>query len=186
MTSFTITDVSAADLDRDLDVFADLLHACVLDGASVNFILPFPAEDAAAFWRRKVLPPLADGGLVLLAAQVDGALAGTVQLDHDTPPNQAHRAELRKLLVHPAFRRRGIAKALIGAIEDRARSLGRSLITLDTRTGDKAEPLYSSLGYITAGIIPGYCRDTIAERLDPTTIMYKPLGSDASSARQQT
>ena len=53
--------------------------------------------------------------------------------------------------------------------------LGRSLITLDTRTGDKAEPLYASLDYKTAGVIPDFCRDTIEDRLDPTTIMYKAL-----------
>src|SRR3546814_4925595 len=49
--------------------------------------------------------------------------------------------------------------------------LERSLITLDTRTGDKAEPLYTSIGYQTAGIIPDFCRDTVEDRLDPTTIM---------------
>jgi hypothetical protein len=61
------------------------------------------------------------------------------------------------------------------ALELRARDLGRSLITLDTRTGDVAEPFYVSLGYVAAGIIPGFCRDTFCERLDPTTIMYKVL-----------
>ena len=66
-------------------------------------------------------------------------------------------------------------RALMGEIESEARRLKRSLITLDTRTGDNAEPLYRSLGYQTTGIIPGYCRDTLSERLDPTTIMYKHL-----------
>ena len=56
-----------------------------------------------------------------------------------------------------------------------ASRLGRSLITLDTRTGDAAEPLYKGLGYQIAGIIPGYCRDALSERLDPTTVMYKTL-----------
>ena len=36
-------------------------------------------------------------------------------------------------------------------------------------------PLYASLGYQTAGVIPGYCRDPFEDRLDPTTIMYKAL-----------
>ena len=53
---------------------------------------------------------------------------------------------------------------------------GRSLITLDTRTGDRAEPLYASLGYVTVGVIPGFSRDSHdAHRLDGTTIMYKQL-----------
>jgi hypothetical protein len=39
-----------------------------------------------------------------------------------------------------------------------------------------AEPLYASLGYATAGVIPGYCCDPAApDRLDATTIMYKAL-----------
>ena len=61
------------------------------------------------------------------------------------------------------------------ALEDLARQRGRRLLTLDTRTGDHAEPLYTSLGYRTAGIIPDYCRDTLEQRFDPTTIMYKAL-----------
>ncbi|WP_241114278.1 GNAT family N-acetyltransferase, partial [Achromobacter insuavis] len=98
------------------------------------------------------------------------------QLDCDTPPNQPHRAEIRKLLVHPDFRRRGIARELMQAAEAAAVTAGRSLITLDTRTGDNAEPLYTSLGYRTVGVIPGFARDARdPNRLDGTTIMYKPL-----------
>ena len=167
---FTADDVAA-----HLGALGDLLHACVQDGASVSFVLPFTPDDAEAFWRVQVLPAVRDGGLMLLVARQDGTLAGSVQLDHDTPPNQPHRAEVRKLLVHPAFRRRGIARRLMLELEGRALRLGRRLITLDTRTGDKAEPLYASLDYKTAGIIPDFCRDTIEDRLDPTTIMYKAL-----------
>jgi ribosomal protein S18 acetylase RimI-like enzyme len=98
-----------------------------------------------------------------------------VQLSTDTPPNQLHRAEVTKLLIHPDFRRRGIARALMEELEGLAERLGRSLITLDTRTGDSAEPLYASMGYVTAGVIPGYCRDAFVDRLDATTIMYKAL-----------
>ena len=78
-------------------------------------------------------------------------------------------------MVHPDFRRQGIAKALMADLEGHAGQLGRSLITLDTRTGDMAEPLYASLGYRTVGVIPGYCRDPFEDRLDSTTIMYKTL-----------
>ena len=152
-----------------------LLHACVHDGASIGFILPFSAEESEAFWRDKVLPGVRDRTRLLLVAQTGDRIVGAVQLDHDTPANQPHRAEVRKLIVHPAFRRRGIALALMAELERRAEALGRRLITLDTRTGDKAEPLYASLGYRTVGTIPGYCRDTIEDRLDPTTIMYKAL-----------
>ena len=53
--------------------------------------------------------------------------------------------------------------------------VGRSLLTLDTRSDDAAEPLYESMGYVTAGRIEGWCRDTLTDRYDATTIMYKAL-----------
>ena len=143
-----------------------LLHACVHAGASVNFVLPYSLREAEAFWVEKVLPGVGRGGLVLLVAKQGGELVGTVQLDVETPPNQAHRAEVRKLLVHPDRRRQGLARALMADIEARAAGLGRHLVTLDTRTGDAAEPLYASLGYSTAGIIPNYCLDPMGERFD--------------------
>ncbi len=167
----------SADQARDLlPGLGALLQACVQDGASVSFVLPYTQEDAQAFWRDKVLPSLAAGKASLLVAMQDGRVAGSVQLDCDTPPNQPHRAEIRKLLVHPDFRRRGIARRLMQDAEKLAVEQGRSLITLDTRTGDSAEPLYGSLGYVTVGVIPGFARDARdPSRLDGTTIMYKAV-----------
>lgn len=170
-----VTALTAADLPHRLDALAGLLEACVHDGASIGFVLPFGPTEAAAYWVDKVAPGLRGGRLLLLAAELEGRLTGTVQLDCDTPGNQPHRAEVRKLLVHPDFRRRGLARALMAEVERRAAGLGRSLLTLDTRSGDAAEPLYASLGYATVGIIPGYCLDTRGERLDATTVMYKRL-----------
>lgn len=171
----TVSMASADDIADHIGELGALLHACVQDGASIGFVLPYTQADGEAFWRDKVLPAVRNGGLTLLIAQHGGRIVGAVQLDHDTPPNQRHRAEARKLMVHPDFRRRGIARALMAELERLASRLGRSLITLDTRTGDKAEPLYASLGYQRAGIIPGYCRAPAEDRLESTTIMYKAL-----------
>ena len=171
----TISVLSADDIARRVGELGALLHACVHAGASVNFVLPFTEGDSEAFWTNRVLAAVRAGGRVVLVAEIGGRIAGSVQLGTDTPPNQRHRAEVTKLLVHPDFRRRGIARALMAELERRARRLGRSLITLDTRTGDAAEPLYASLGYKTAGVIPGYSRDPFEDRLDATTIMYKAL-----------
>ena len=173
--AITISPLSGMEARDHVAELGALLHACVYNGASIGFVLPFSASDSEAYWRSKVLPRVQDGVVILLIARMDDRIVGSVQLDHDTPPNQPHRAEVRKLLVHPDCRRQGIAKALMAAIENRAAALGRSLLTLDTRTGDHAEPLYSALGYRTAGIIPGYCRDPFKAKLDPTTVMYKTL-----------
>ncbi len=175
MTGFSIARYDRRALEAVLPAMGEMMRACVHAGASIGYILPFSAEDGVSFWESKVLPRLDAGGLVLLVARENGRVAGTVQLDRDTPPNQPHRAEVRKLMVDPAFRRRGLARRLMAEIEEEARGLGRSLLTLDTRTGDAAEPLYLSLGYAVSGIIPGYCLDPAEPKFDSTTIMYKRL-----------
>ncbi|MGD9538935.1 MAG: N-acetyltransferase family protein [Alphaproteobacteria bacterium] len=171
----TISRFSEDDIESHLHELGALLHACVVDGANIGFVLPHTQADAEAFWSGKVLPAVRAGGLAVLIAHEGGRIAGTVQLDYDTMPNQRHRADVRKLLVHPELRRQGIARALMAEVERLAGRLGRRLLTLDTRSGDPAERLYASLGFKTAGIIPGYCRDPFEDRLDPTTIMYKAL-----------
>jgi GNAT superfamily N-acetyltransferase len=162
--------------ERDLEQLAGVLHAAVHAGASVGFILPFSLDDARSFWSDKVAPALQSGARRVLIARWDGSIAGTVQLILDTPPNQRHRAEIAKLLVHPDARRRGVARALMTAVEDVTRAEGRTLLTLDTRTGDSAEPLYLSMGYVSAGVIPNYARGPVSPELEPTTLMYKIVG----------
>jgi len=165
----------AATLDRDLEMLAEILHATVHAGASVSFILAFSMDDARGFWRGKVLPEVSGGNTRLLAARVAERIVGTVQLELPWPPNQRHRGEVKKLLVHPDARRRGVARALMVALEETARREGRSLLTLDTRTGDTAEPLYRSLGYIPVGVIPRYAKAPEKDVLEGTTIMYKDI-----------
>ncbi len=174
-TTPDIQRLAAGEASARLEDLAALLHACVHAGASIGFIMPCPPEEALAFWRDTVLPAVEAGRLDLFVAVDDGAVCGCVLLDTGTPANQPHRAEIRKLLVHPDKRRRGIARRLMAAAEECARERRRSLLTLDTRTGDAAEPLYASLGYQTTGVIPGYCLDPFGPTLDSTTIMYKQL-----------
>lgn len=178
----TIRVLTADELDEHIRALGALLHACVHAGASVGFILPFGDTEAEGYWQTKVGPALGGGRHGLWIAKVEDALVGTAQLAYDTFPNQAHRADVSKVLVHPAWRRRGIARALMAELEREALRLGRTLLTLDTRTGDMAEPLYTSLGFTTAGVIPGYCRDPVTDHLDSTTLMYKWLGADGPLA----
>ena len=167
--------LSAAELDACLPELTDLLNACVQAGASISFVLPFSKAEASAFWSAKVRPGVASGTRVLLVARHAGVITGTVQLDCDTPPNQPHRGDVCKLMVHPEARRQGTAKALMLALEAEAAKRGRRLLTLDTRTGDKAEPLYIGLGYQIVGTIPDYALNTARDGLHGTTILYKKL-----------
>jgi ribosomal protein S18 acetylase RimI-like enzyme len=171
----TIEKLDAADLDANLDALADILHTAVQAGSSVGFIWPFSREDARTFFAGKVRDGVAGGKRVLFAASVDGRVLGTVQLDMDLPPNQIHRADVAKLLVHPDARRQGLARKLMIALEDEAQARALKLLVLDTRTGDAAEPLYSGLGYKTTGQIPYFAMAPEGDRLDATTYMFKRL-----------
>jgi ribosomal protein S18 acetylase RimI-like enzyme len=164
-------------LDQDIHSLGDLLHDCVHAGAAVSFILPFSREEAAAFWRERVLPAVRDETCRVVVARRNEEIVGTVQVDLATPPNQPHRGEIKKLLVHPSARRAGIARALMLAIEEQARNARRTLLTLDTASA-AAEHLYASLGYVRVGVIPRFSlrADTPdATEFESTTVMYKEL-----------
>jgi len=161
-------------LDADVASLGVLLHDCVHAGASVSFIVPFSPSDATAFWRDRVFPTVHAETCRVLVARRNNQIVGTVQLDLATPPNQPHRAEVKKLLVHPSLRRGGIARALMLAIEDQARDAKRTLLTLDTAS-DAAERLYASLGYVRVGVIPGFSIRPDSREFEGTTVMYKEL-----------
>jgi ribosomal protein S18 acetylase RimI-like enzyme len=164
-----------ASLERDVEMLGEVLLAVVHVGAGVSFIVPFSRDDARAFWLDKVLPGVRARTRRVVVARCNARIVGTAQLDLAVPPNQQHRAEVAKLLVHPTARRRGVARALMIAIEVIAQAEGRTLLTLDTWTGGNAESLYRSLGYVTAGVIPRYARGSLTTDLEPTTIMYKEV-----------
>lgn len=159
-------------------MLGELLHDCVHAGAAVSFVLPFSHDDAAAFWRDKVWPSIDAGTCRVLVARRAGRIVGTVQFDLATPPNQPHRAEVKKLLVHSAERRSGIARALMLTLEEQAREAGRTLLTLDTASAS-AEQLYLSLGYVRVGVIPRFSRKPESRELEGTTVMYKELSVEA-------
>ena len=161
------------DLVASLDGLAAVLADCVAGGASVSYMAPFSHEDArAAFaaWADEV------GGnrRLILAAFLDGGIIGTVQVIHALPPNQPHRADIAKLLVHRSARRRGIAQLLMDAAEREARSEGKTLLVLDTVTGDDAERLYERLGWTRVGVIPDYALYPDGRPCD-TTVFYKAI-----------
>jgi ribosomal protein S18 acetylase RimI-like enzyme len=114
------------------------------------------------------------GRRLLLAAFADGVLVGTVQVVLVLPPNQPHRGEITKLLVHRSARKRGVAERLMRQAETDAVAAGKSLLVLDTVTGDPAERLYSRLGWTPVGVIPDYALYPDG-RPCATTVFFKNL-----------
>lgn len=157
-----------------LPKLAALLQNAVASGASIGFLVPFTYEDAIAYWQ-EVVTALKDDHRILLIAQIDEVIVGSVQLDLASRPNGSHRAEIAKLMVHTSTRGKGIGRVLMNAIEYEAKLAGRTTLILDTREGDPSERLYLKLGYTRAGTIPEYARSTDGS-LHTTIFMYKLLG----------
>ncbi|MCA9878455.1 MAG: GNAT family N-acetyltransferase [Thermomicrobiales bacterium] len=156
------------------DELADLcevLTACVDEGASLGFHAPLAHQAARAYWLQLPRP-----GVTLLVAEAEGQIGGTVQLHAAGSANGAHRGEVAKLLVHPAWRRRGVATSLMRALEALARQRGKRLLVLDIREGDPSNVVYAALGYLQGGRIPDWARDARGE-LTATVFWYKQLAS---------
>ncbi|AYA37857.1 GNAT family N-acetyltransferase [Hymenobacter oligotrophus] len=167
--------LTPAEVPPRLAALGELLIDAVANGASVGYLHPLTAAAAAQYWAG-VRAAVNAGETVLLTAEAPyGRVCGTVQLVLATKPNAPHRAEVSKLLVHSAYRRQGLARALLQALEGYARQHQRSTLVLDTRRGDAAELLYQQMGYTLAGEIPAYVRNE-AGTLQSTMVYYKLLG----------
>jgi GNAT superfamily N-acetyltransferase len=170
---FEVVSLAAPVADAALDELAGVLVDCVDGGASVNFMSSFSRDEARAFFN-KVADGVASRDIVLLAARLGGRIVGTVQLGLDTPPNQPHRADVKKMLVHRSARGRGIGAALMASIEEEARRRDRWLLVLDTVPGESGHRLYLRAGWQQIGTVPDYALFPDG-RLCDTAIMWKRL-----------
>lgn len=170
-----VISLDAQAVEVRIEALARILADSVDDGAAISFMAPLSYENAARFWMAEVVPEVAAGRRVVLGAERDGEVVGVVQLITAMPPNQPHRCEIAKMIVHPRARRLGIGRNLMNRAIERARELGKTLITLDTRTGDVAEPLYASVGFEVAGVIPNFAWDPDGHARHATTYMFRPI-----------
>jgi putative acetyltransferase len=128
----------------------------ILSDAATSLIAALNAELAAAYPEpgathfRLNPDEVAPGRGAFLVARVDGAPVGCGAVrrldDHD--------AELKRMYVVPSARRRGVARALLSALESEARALGARRVILETGIRQtEALALYRRAGYVD---IPPY------------------------------
>jgi GNAT superfamily N-acetyltransferase len=158
--------------EQELGELAEVLLDCVDGGASVSFMHPLDPSKAREFWRHAA-DEVGRERRVLLVAEDEKGIVGTVQLLLDLPENQPHRADVSKLLVHRRARRQGIGEALMRAADEAARSCGRSLLVLDTASG-QAERIYERLGWVRVGTVPGFALMPDGAHCD-TVFFYRAL-----------
>ncbi|WP_295121039.1 GNAT family N-acetyltransferase [uncultured Leifsonia sp.] len=166
----TIERVTGASAAATAVALAPVLIDTVASGASVGWVDPPTPEEAAVWWAALFADPDAETWV----ARDGERVLGTITLVRAAKRNGPHRGEVIKLMVHPDARGRGIAPALMTALEEHAAAHGLTLLVLDTETGSLAESLYTRWGWQTVGGIPGYAISP-SGALGGTTIMYKQL-----------
>lgn len=158
--------------EADLRSLALLLVDAVESGAAVSF-LTVTEEQALDWWRRLFGAPAS--GTVVLVARDDQGIVGSVQLHPSWAPNQPHRADVAKLIVHRRGRQRGLGAELMAAVEREAANAGYRLLVLDSKRGDAGERLYRRLGWNVVGTIPRFALDTDGRTPHDTVVFYKEL-----------
>lgn len=101
-------------------------------------------------------PSAADLAIVLLARDEGGALLGCGALRRIADGV----GELKRMYVVPPARGRGVAKVLLAALEDDARSRGWTTLRLETGPRQpEAVALYTGAGYRPTGAFGAYVAD---------------------------
>lgn len=111
-----------------------------------EYVVRYGGRDAAVVDPAEFSPP---AGLFLVA-EVDGVPAGCGAW-RVLPSGEV---EIKRVYVEPAFRRRGLARRLMAALEDSAARAGHRTVVLNTgEQQPEAVALYTQLGYRA---VPGY------------------------------
>lgn len=189
MTEHVVERLMLPPRETDLRALGELLVDAVDSGAAVSFLAPLTPELATRWWRQSLATHDSSSGtrapIVLVAREptqevpdrpaTPGGIVGTVQLQPAWAPNQPHRAEVCKLIVHRRSRRAGLGRRLMLEVENAARDAGFRLLTLDAKRDGDAEHLYRRLGWIHAGTIPRFALDCDARTPHDAVIYYKHL-----------
>lgn len=80
------------------------------------------------------------------------ALEGEQVLGYVGSQTVLDESDMMNLAVDPAFRRRGIARALVCALIEQLRKMGSRCLTLEVRaSNESAQALYACLGFVQVG-----------------------------------
>jgi acetyltransferase len=159
----------------ELASLAELLVDAVRTGAAVSFMQPLDHASALSWWSTAARDLHPRGSIILAQQDSPPAMLGCVMLQPAWAPNQPHRAEICKLIVHSSARGQGLAKGLMNAAEALARHQAFTLLTLDCRKGAPAESLYRKLNWIEVGQIPNFALNADHSGLHDDVIFYKSL-----------
>jgi tRNA threonylcarbamoyladenosine biosynthesis protein TsaB len=137
-----------------------------VDASAAPILGALHAECFSAPWHADDFTALAGSPTAIgLIAQVGGEPVGFL-----LARQAAGEVEILTIGTRPAFRRQGIGRALVGALMERARAGGGTVLFIEVATGNAAaRALYGTLGFDEAGRRQAYYangEDAVILRLD--------------------
>jgi ribosomal-protein-alanine N-acetyltransferase len=104
---------------------------------------------------RSIASELSNQLALWLVAEDNGVVAGYI--GSQTVPDES---DMMNVAVHPDYRRRGIAEALVNTLCDALKERGSVSLTLEVRASNEpAKALYEKLGFEQVGRRPNYYRN---------------------------
>jgi len=126
--------------------YDDPLAQYLVEAVQQEYVQRYGGRDEAVVEPGEFLPPQG----LFLVAEVDGEPAGCGAWR--AMPGGG--AEIKRVYVEPAFRRRGVARLVVAALEGSAAAAGHPEVVLNSgREQPEALALYADLGYRP---VPGY------------------------------
>ncbi|KAI1284041.1 acyl-CoA N-acyltransferase [Xylaria sp. FL0933] len=161
---------SPSTLTKYLPSLQHLLQRCVNDdpaGSSIGFLAPLSDDIATKHWldlQSSISGPRPENTLLVATVGADFVIASVV-ISRALKQTHAYKGEIRKLLVHPDFRRSGLGRRMMEEAERVAREeLGIELLLLDTATAMPARLFYLKEGWTEWGICPEYAMDAVGNK----------------------
>ncbi len=173
-----------------------VVAAVVALGGAVGWLSVPDARETAAFLDQQLALARDGDGAVCVVRDDDGTVQAFGVWNRFPAAVIRQNAEIRKVMVHPDARGRGLARTLVVALTDHAAAAGIEVLMLDARGNNHAaHALYEDLGWERCGRIPDFIavgaerwdRVFFARRLNtpPGTVLHgaDPVGPGASARR---
>lgn len=167
----SVTDASV--VEKHLASLRGLLQHCINDepdSSSIGFLAPLSDHTATSYWLdllSSVIGPGATTTLLIATAPGSDEIVATVQLARMPKETHAFKGEVRKLMVHPEYRRHGLGRRMMDEVERVAREeFALELLLLDTSKETPARQFYLRTGWTEWGICPDYAKSASGVKHD--------------------
>jgi ribosomal protein S18 acetylase RimI-like enzyme len=133
-----------------------VITAVVALGGAVGW-LHVPDENETAAWLDRHLAQARTGDGAVALVTHDGTVEALGIWQRYPDPVVRQNAEIRKVMVHPDARGRGLGRVVVEALTEHATQAGIEVLVLDARGNNHgAHALYESLGWERCGRIPDF------------------------------